>query len=149
MKKREKLRRGEGESFGDDFLGLHLNAHYDSNENDKISIDDIIDECKTFYSAGHGTTSILLSWTIFLLAIHKDWQEKARKEVLRLFGQNVPTSEGISRLKTVCSYPSHKLFLNCSELDCLLLVLKNYHTDVFQNCFSLLMLFKSTFFPNH
>lgn len=101
MKKREKLRRGEGESFGDDFLGLHLNAHYDSNENDKISIDDIIDECKTFYSAGHGTTSILLSWTIFLLAIHKDWQEKARKEVLRLFGQNVPTSEGISRLKTM------------------------------------------------
>lgn len=87
--------------YGDDFLGLHLKAHYDSNEKDGISIEDIIDQCKTFYSAGHGTTSILLSWTILLLAIHRDWQEKAREEVVRLFGQQAPTSEGISRLKTV------------------------------------------------
>lgn len=101
MKKREELTAGEKHGYGDDFLGLHLKAHYDSNEKDGISIEDIIDQCKTFYSAGHGTTSILLSWTILLLAIHRDWQEKAREEVVRLFGQQAPTSEGISRLKTV------------------------------------------------
>lgn len=101
MKKREEVTAGEMHGYGDDFLGLHLKAHYDCNEKDGISIEDIIDQCKTFYSAGHGTTSILLSWTILLLAIHRDWQEKAREEVVRLFGQQAPTSEGISRLKTV------------------------------------------------
>lgn len=102
VKRREKLTAGERHGFGDDFLGLHLKAHYyDSNKKNCISIEDIIDQCKTFYSAGHGTTSILLSWTILLLAIHRDWQEKAREEVLRLFGQKAPTSEGISRLKTM------------------------------------------------
>ncbi|XP_071921559.1 cytochrome P450 CYP749A22-like isoform X1 [Coffea arabica] len=103
VKKREKGKKGDDkQSFGEDFLGLLLKAHYDcSSENDNISIEEIIDECKTFYGAGHGTTSILLSWTILLLAINTDWQEKAREEVTKLFGQDPPNSEGISRLKTI------------------------------------------------
>lgn len=88
-------------SFGEDFLGLHLQAHYASNRNSKITMQEIIDQCKTFYGAGQGTTSILLSWTILLLAIHTDWQEKAREEVFELFGQLPPNSEGIPRLKTM------------------------------------------------
>ncbi|KAL3522884.1 hypothetical protein ACH5RR_015718 [Cinchona calisaya] len=101
VKKRENGTKGEVQSFGEDFLGLLLKANYDTNQNDNISIDEIIDECKTFYGAGHGTTSILLSWTIFLLAINTDWQEKAREEVTKLFGWDLPNSEGISRLKTI------------------------------------------------
>nr|XP_027088523.1 cytochrome P450 CYP749A22-like [Coffea arabica] len=51
VKKREKGKKGDDkQSFGEDFLGLLLKAHYDcSSENDNISIEEIIDECKTFY----------------------------------------------------------------------------------------------------
>ena len=88
-------------SSREDFLGLHLKAHSASDRNSKITVQEIIDQCKTFYSAGQTTSSILLSWTILLLAIHTDWQEKAREEVFELFGQQPPNPEGISRLKSV------------------------------------------------
>jgi len=49
-------------------------------KNNRISIDDIIDECKNFYFAGQETTSSLLGWTIFLLATNKEWQEIKKQE---------------------------------------------------------------------
>lgn len=100
IKKREESEvLGRLESFGNDFLGLLIKANHDADERMKLSVDDAIDECKTFYVGETSTCS--LSWTILLLAIHTDWQEKARKEVLELFGQNNPTPDGISRLKIV------------------------------------------------
>ena len=60
-----------------------------------------MDECKTFYFAGQETTNNLLTWSVFLLSIHTDWQEKARQEVLSLFGHQNPTPDGITKLNTV------------------------------------------------
>ncbi|KAK9934973.1 hypothetical protein M0R45_022092 [Rubus argutus] len=91
----------EGESFGSDFLGLLLKAHHDANDNQRITVDDLVDECKTFYFAGQETTNSLLAWTVFLLALHTDWQEEARKEVLQLFGKQTPNPDGIAKLKTM------------------------------------------------
>nr|POF06024.1 cytochrome p450 [Quercus suber] len=97
-KREEKVMTGEG--IGGDFLQLLVEGHHDPNASQKISIEDLLDECKTFYIAGQETTSTLLGWTIFLLAIHTDWQEEARKEVLNLFGQQIPNPDGITKLKT-------------------------------------------------
>ncbi|CAL5382268.1 unnamed protein product [Camellia sinensis] len=99
IKKREKLKIGEIERCESDFLGKLLEANHDKDKDKWISIEDMVDECKTFYFAGHETTTALLSWTVLLLAIHTDWQDKARREVLDLFGQNNPNSDGIARLK--------------------------------------------------
>ncbi|KAK6931356.1 Cytochrome P450 [Dillenia turbinata] len=98
-KREEKVERGEMEDYGSDFLGVLIKAHHDADKKKRISLQDLIDECKTFYSAGNETTTGLLSWTVLLLAIHKDWQEKARKEVLELFGQDNPNSDGINKMK--------------------------------------------------
>ncbi|CAL2235734.1 unnamed protein product [Prunus armeniaca] len=102
IKKREKkAMAGEEDGFGSDFLGLLLEAHHDTNEKQRISVDDLVDECKTFYLAGQETTTSLLAWTVFLLALHRDWQEEARKEVLQLFGKQTPNPDGIAKLKTM------------------------------------------------
>ncbi|KAI8527488.1 hypothetical protein RHMOL_Rhmol12G0079200 [Rhododendron molle] len=93
--------RGEENNYGSDFLGSLIKANHDPDEKNRISIDDMVDECKTFYLAGQETTNGLIAWSIFLLAIHTDWQEKARKEVIQLFGQENPNPEGIARLKTM------------------------------------------------
>ncbi|KAB2621134.1 cytochrome P450 CYP749A22-like [Pyrus ussuriensis x Pyrus communis] len=102
IKNREnKAMAGEEDSFGNDFLGVLLKAHQDTDERKRISIDEIVDECKTFYFAGQETTNSALAWTVFLLAIHTDWQEDARKEVIQIFGKQNPNLDGIAKLKTM------------------------------------------------
>ncbi|CAN1291380.1 Cytochrome P450 CYP749A22 [Linum perenne] len=76
-------------------------SHNESDESKRVSVDDVVDECKTFYLAGQETTNTLLSWVILLLSIHSDWQEKARAEVLSQFGCRAPDADGIARLKTL------------------------------------------------
>ncbi|KAL6187844.1 hypothetical protein ACLB2K_039239 [Fragaria x ananassa] len=103
VKKREEqamTMSDEEDRFGGDFIGLLLKARHDPNVN--ITVDDVIDECKTFYFAGQETTNTLLAWTILLLALHPEWQEEARREVMQLIGkQTTPNSDGIAKLKTM------------------------------------------------
>ncbi|KAE8673287.1 CYP749A22 protein [Hibiscus syriacus] len=98
-KREEKLTNDEDNNFGTDFLGLLLNAYHDTDKNKKFSEQDLVDECKTFYFAGQETTSSSLAWTVFLLATHPDWQDKARQEVIEVFGERNPNPEGIGKLK--------------------------------------------------
>ena len=100
-----------GESSDDDLLGLLLqsntqtdlsdNINSNTRSNEMMTIEDVIEECKNFYLAGQETTSSLLTWTMIVLAMHPDWQEKAREEVLRVCGKEEPNFEAISRLKIV------------------------------------------------
>lgn len=82
-------------------MGLLINAYHDSDEKTWISVEDLVGECKTFYFTGQETTNSLLAWTVLVLAVHTDWQEKARTEVFEIFGDENPNSEGIAKLKNV------------------------------------------------
>ncbi|XP_017192279.2 cytochrome P450 CYP749A22-like [Malus domestica] len=102
VKKREnKAGTKEKDNFGSDFLGLLLKACQSADDNQRISVDELIDECKTFYFAGQETTNTLLGWTVFLLALNTDWQEEARKEVIQLFGKQTPNHDGIAKMRTM------------------------------------------------
>ncbi|XP_047069799.1 cytochrome P450 709B2-like [Lolium rigidum] len=88
--------------YGNDLLGLMLEACApEHGENPLLSMDEIIDECKTFFFAGHDTSSHLLTWTMFLLSTHQEWQEKLREEVLTECGNDVPTGDMLNKLKLV------------------------------------------------
>ncbi|KAI4373345.1 hypothetical protein MLD38_011478 [Melastoma candidum] len=98
--KREKKQiAGEVDGFGNDFLGQLLKAYHETEKNEKITVNEMVDECKTFYFAGHEASNASLVWTLFLLAVHPDWQEKARMEVLHVSGDEDPTFDGISKLR--------------------------------------------------
>ncbi|XP_019149817.1 PREDICTED: cytochrome P450 CYP749A22-like [Ipomoea nil] len=101
IKKREQTKTGEEQksSRRSDFLEKLLEANHQENGDNQICIEAMVDECKTFYFAGHETTTSLLGWATLLLATHEDWQERARKEVMEVFGQENPTPYGIARLK--------------------------------------------------
>ncbi|XP_050373774.1 cytochrome P450 CYP749A22-like [Argentina anserina] len=102
VQKREKAMRagGEGNNFGSDLLGYLLRTCHDSNDNNRILLEELVDECKILYFAGQETLDVL-TWTVFLLALHTDWQEEARKEVLEVFGKQAPNPNDIFKLKTM------------------------------------------------
>ncbi|GAB2293607.1 hypothetical protein Dimus_027819 [Dionaea muscipula] len=67
-----------------------------------INVDDMVEECKSFFFAGKHTTSNLLIWMTVLLAIHPQWQQLAREEVLRVCGsRDTPTKDDVATLKTL------------------------------------------------
>ncbi|XP_058095276.1 cytochrome P450 CYP72A616-like [Magnolia sinica] len=99
-----------GESSTNDLLGLLLLQSNNCNgvlepgtnsENNALTIDDVIEECKLFYFAGQETTSVWLTWTMILLAMYPSWQERAREEVLQICGKNTPDFDGTSHFKIV------------------------------------------------
>ncbi|TQD83858.1 hypothetical protein C1H46_030618 [Malus baccata] len=107
-KKMNAMRAGESRVY--DLLGVLLqsNNQKDSSENpsnvktnETLTIKEVIEECKQFYLAGQETTSSWITWTLIVLAMHPDWQEKARHEVLRVCGKKEPDFEAISHLKIV------------------------------------------------
>ncbi|XP_037405969.1 cytochrome P450 72A13-like [Triticum dicoccoides] len=96
----------EGENTKNDLLGLMLESNMrGTDENGQcisgMTIDEVVEECKLFYFAGTETTSILLTWTMVILSMHPEWQDRAREEVLGLFGKNKIDYEDFGRLKTV------------------------------------------------
>ncbi|KAK8914435.1 Cytochrome P450 734A1 [Platanthera zijinensis] len=83
-----------------DLLGLMMEACVNGEDGKtKLSMDEIIDECKTFFFAGHETTSHLLTWTLFLLSTSQDWQRKLRQEVLLQCGRSIPHPDQLAKFK--------------------------------------------------
>uniref|UniRef100_A0ACD5VFX4 Uncharacterized protein n=2 Tax=Avena sativa TaxID=4498 RepID=A0ACD5VFX4_AVESA len=89
-----------------DLLGLMINAGSKGGRRAQpvspITVNDIVEECKTFFFAGKQTTSNLLTWTTVVLAMHPEWQERARQEVLDVCGaHDIPCREQLAKLKTL------------------------------------------------
>ncbi|KAK4361950.1 hypothetical protein RND71_017191 [Anisodus tanguticus] len=86
-----------------DLLEVMIKAtSHEYRNSSNITVNDIVEECKTIFFAGKHTTSNLLTWTTILLAMHPQWQEQAREEVLRVCGAREPPSkDDLAKLKTL------------------------------------------------
>ncbi|KAJ1410276.1 Cytochrome P450 [Sesbania bispinosa] len=89
----------KGELKGDDLLSILL--QFKGQSDNSLTSEHMIEECKLFFFAGQETTAILLTWTMVVLSMHQNWQEKARAEVLDICGKGAPDFEAINRLKIV------------------------------------------------
>ncbi|KAI9191584.1 hypothetical protein LWI28_010431 [Acer negundo] len=99
IRKREQAMQVNGEFGNNDLLDLLLRCKEQSGKD--LTIEGIIEECKLFYIAGKETTANWLTWTMIVLSMHTNWQEKAREEVLRTCGKNAPNIENLNNLKIV------------------------------------------------
>ncbi|XP_038705168.1 cytochrome P450 734A1-like [Tripterygium wilfordii] len=96
-------RKSEGNSGN--LLSLLMLTHETNDQDDEtlLSVEEVIDECKTFYFTGKETTANLITWALLLLALNKDWQNKAREEVIQVCRQSdgVPVAGNVNDLKLV------------------------------------------------
>ncbi|XP_073316966.1 cytochrome P450 734A1-like [Primulina huaijiensis] len=115
-------RRSSGDSSGqaeatsgecpNDLLEVMMRAGDEAAAPLAVTPNDIVEECKTLFFAGHHTTSNLLTWTAVLLAMHPQWQEQAREEVLRVCGtREVPIKDDLAKLKTLAMILNESLRL--------------------------------------
>uniref|UniRef100_J3L1N0 Cytochrome P450 n=1 Tax=Oryza brachyantha TaxID=4533 RepID=J3L1N0_ORYBR len=116
-------RMKEGESTKNDLLGILLDSNTrcleDNGQSSQgLTIKDVVEECKLFYFAGMETTSVLLTRAMLLLCMHPEWQDRAREEIIGIFGKQKPEYEGLSRLKivTMILYEVLRLYPPFTEL---------------------------------
>ncbi|KAK9106763.1 hypothetical protein Syun_022774 [Stephania yunnanensis] len=81
-----------------DLLSLLLSETNKTKSKKKIDVQMVMDECKTFFFAGHETSSTLLTWTIMLLASNTEWQTRVRAEVLHVLNGQTPLPEQLHKL---------------------------------------------------
>ena len=106
--KEKEIKRGRATDKNSDLLCSMLDSNTkqvkEQGQDSGLSLDDLIDDCKAFYLAGQNVTSSLFLWTLVALSQHQDWQNKARDEISKAFGNNEPDFEGLSHLKVVSKH---------------------------------------------
>jgi hypothetical protein len=98
---RERERERVASLVSNEMRMIIENNHYIQSM--RMSTEDVIEEYKLFNFAGMEITSVLLTWMLILLGIHLDWQDRAREEVLSIFGKDKTNFDSLSRLKCKCS----------------------------------------------
>jgi cytochrome P450 len=88
--------RQEQNEPGSDLLGMFLAARDD--DGTPMSPEQLRDECKTMFLAGHETTALTMSWSLWLLATHPDIQRRLADEICTVIGLRMPTLEDIRSL---------------------------------------------------
>ncbi|CAK9167605.1 unnamed protein product [Ilex paraguariensis] len=97
--RKEGVEIGRSSSYGNDLLGMLLNEMQKKRDNGfSLNLQVIMDECKTFFFAGHETTALLLTWTVMLLASNPSWQDKVRSEVNQVCNGGAPSVDHLSKL---------------------------------------------------
>lgn len=59
----------------------------DADTNKRFSFDEILDQVSMLFLAGHETTASSLTWTLYLLSLYQDDQEKAYEEIINTVGK--------------------------------------------------------------
>jgi cytochrome P450 len=90
-------RRREPGRDRDDLLDLLL-AVRDEETGAGLTDRELRDQVLTFIGAGHETTAVGLSWTVYLLSRHPEAQGRLRAELAEVLGDRTPTADDLPRL---------------------------------------------------
>ena len=83
---------------GDDLMGLLIKARDEAGG--RLDPHSLVDNALTFIFAGHETTAILLTWTLFILSGSAEVQDALAEEALRVLADDTPlTTERIAALE--------------------------------------------------
>ncbi|WP_458790614.1 cytochrome P450 [Yoonia sp. MH D7] len=67
-----------------DDLATKIMTTVDTETGATFSVDEMVDQVAIFFLAGHETSASALAWTLYLLALYPDWQDKVASEAANL-----------------------------------------------------------------
>lgn len=106
---KKRVEGGKSRGFGEDMLGILLKDVYAEGLPRNFTLQDVVGQCKTLLIAGQETVQLSLTWTMMLLAMNPEWQERVRDEVMHnLTDGDMPDMNMLSKLSNV----RKKLFTN-------------------------------------
>ncbi|XP_039023553.1 cytochrome P450 714B3-like [Hibiscus syriacus] len=76
----------------------------------------VVDNCKNICFPAYENGAVPAIWTLMLLALYPEWQDKIRAEVLEIFNGQLPSSAMLNKMKTLTMviYESLRLYpLGC------------------------------------
>ncbi|MCV2886897.1 cytochrome P450 [Ruegeria aquimaris] len=80
-----------------DDLATKIMTTTDPQTGDRFDTDEMVDQVAIFFLAGHETSASALAWTLYLMALYPDWQEKLAEEARVLDG--APDFSVMSKLR--------------------------------------------------
>jgi cytochrome P450 len=89
--------RRESKEEKDDLLSLLLRAQ--DEDGSRMTDQQLRDEAMTLFLAGHDTTALTLSWTLYVLAQHPEIDAKLHTELCEVLGDRAPTIEDLPKLR--------------------------------------------------
>ncbi len=96
-----EARRQEAPSDkADDLLDHMLNAE-DAQSGRRMSPTDVLHNMQFFIVAGHDTTALALSWSLYLLATHPEYHDRASEEALAAIGDAPATAPDLEAMPYV------------------------------------------------
>src|SRR5919202_1996996 len=90
--------RDSGEQPRGDLLDMLLDAE-DAETGERMTDQEVLDEVKTVFAAGHETTANALTWTWLLLSQHPEVGEKLKTELDTALGGHTPISANVPNLR--------------------------------------------------
>src|SRR5207249_784009 len=91
-------RRGSGDGAGHmDLLSMLMEVR-DEATGKRMSDEQVRDEVLTFFLAGHETTTLALTWTLYLIAKHPEIEAGLYEEVRSVVGDRLPEAGDYQRL---------------------------------------------------
>lgn len=99
------------------FLDLLLYEHLVSKT---LTLQDVREEVDTFMFAGHDTTAMAISWTIYMLGLHQDVLEKVRSEVDQVFDEELDRCQVAEGKEYQSVAVSEEMMKKMKYLDCVL-----------------------------
>jgi cytochrome P450 len=116
---KNKMKKGETPTSMLDFMVKSTTEKNEDETGNFLTETELRDNVIVFFFAGHDTTSSALSFAINLLARNEEVQEKARKEINEVFGNEEFSQEKMSELKYVTAIirESMRLYTPVGQLD--------------------------------
>ncbi|WP_372838622.1 cytochrome P450 [Phaeovulum sp.] len=82
-----------------DDLATKIMTTADPVTGDKFDTAEMVDQVAIFFLAGHETSASALAWSLYLIALYPEWQDRLAAEADAVIGPDIPYFSIINRLK--------------------------------------------------